>query len=301
MAGVRVGFIGVGLMGWGMARNVLAKGFRLSVMAHRKREAIDDLVQRGADEVQTAAEMTRRSDFVVLCVTGTPQVEDLIYRDDGVLAGAHAGLTIIDTSTCEPDSTERLQADLASHGVSLIDAPLSRTPDHAWRGELTSFVGGPEELVERCRPIIETWASVIIPTGAKVGSAHAVKLVNNLVSIGYSALWSECYAMVAKLGMEPGVFREIVSNSGMNCGNFQNYSKYVCDGDPQGHKFSLANCLKDMSYYERLASRHKAVTPISDGALLMLRIGHSLGLEDRYMPEFYDIFARVSGLPDAAM
>jgi len=300
MTGKKVGFIGVGLMGWGMARNVLAKGFELTVMAHHKRQAIDDLVQRGAREVQTPSEIARTADFVVLCVTGTPQVEDLIYRDDGLLAGAHDGLTIIDTSTCEPDATERLYNDLATYGVTLVDAPLSRTPDQAWSGELTSFVGGPDELVERCRPIIETWASVIIPTGAGVGSAHAIKLVNNLVSIGYAALWSECYAMVGKLGMEPAVFREIVSNSGMNCANFQNFSKYVCDGDPNGHKFSLANCLKDLSYYERLASAQGAATPMSDGALLMLRIGHSLGLGDRYMGEFYDILARVNGLPDGA-
>lgn len=300
MNGKKVGFIGVGLMGWGMARNVLGKGFDLMVMAHNKRQAVDDLVQRGAREAKSPAEIARWADFVVLCVTGTPQVNDLIYRDDGLLAGAHDGLTIIDTSTCEPDATERLYKDLATHGVSLIDAPLSRTPDQAWSGELTSFVGGSNELVEHCRPVIETWASVIIATGAGVGSAHAIKLVNNLVSIGYAALWSECYAMVRKLEMKPAVFREIVSNSGMNCANFQNFSKYVCDGDPNGHKFSLANCLKDMSYYERLASTHKAATPMSDGALLMLRVGHSMGLGDHYMGEFYDILARLNGLPDGA-
>ncbi|WP_282607712.1 NAD(P)-dependent oxidoreductase [Pelagibius sp. Alg239-R121] len=295
-----VGFIGVGLMGWGMAKNVVEKGYPLRVMAHRKREAVDDLIGRGASEVSTPKGMAEQADVIVLCVTGAPQVEDLLRRDDGILAGAREGLTIIDTSTSEPDLTERLYAELGARGITFFDAPLSRTPAHAWDGELTTYVGGPEELVEQWTPLLSTWASVVIPAKGPVGSAHATKLINNLIAIGYAAIWSECYSMISKIGVAPETFREIVSNSGMNCGNFQNYSKYVCDGDPDAHQFALSNCLKDISYYQRLATRNDAATFMSDGALQLLKLGKTMGYEEKNISEMVDIVAKLNGQGERA-
>ncbi|GMG84630.1 NAD(P)-dependent oxidoreductase [Paralimibaculum aggregatum] len=281
-----VGFIGVGLMGWGMAKNAVEKGFPLRVVAHRKRKAVEDLVARGAEERAGAAELAAECDIIVLCVTGSPQVEANIAEIRG---RARPGLTIIDSTTADPGSTEALAASLAEDDITLIDAPLSRTPAHAWDGELTTYVGGPAAEIERIRPLLETWASAIIPTGGPVGSAHALKLVNNLIGIGYAAIWSEAYAMVERLGVPPAVLHEVVTNSGMTCGNFQNYSKYVLEGDNSAHKFALANCLKDLGYYSRLAAEHNAPTLVSDGVLQLLKIGVNLGHGERYMPEMVEI------------
>ena len=146
-----VGFVGVGLMGWGMAKNVVEKGYPLRVIAHRKREAVDDLVTRGAEEVSDLKEMAAQADVVVLCVTGSPEVEATIA---GLLPGARPGLTVLDASTSDPEVTERLAGELAAKGMTLLDIPLSRTPVQAWAGELTTFVGGPAELVERWRPLL---------------------------------------------------------------------------------------------------------------------------------------------------
>jgi hypothetical protein len=295
-----VGFIGVGLMGWGMAKNIVEKGYPLVVMAHRKREAVDDLIGRGASEVTSPKEMAEKADVIVLCVTGAPQVEDILRRDDGILAGAREGLAIIDTSTSEPDLTERLHAELGERGITFFDAPLSRTPAHAWEGELTTYVGGTDALVEKWTPLLSTWASVVIPVKGPVGAAHATKLINNLIGIGYAALWSECYSMISKLGVAPETFREIVSNSGMNCGNFQNYSKYVCEGDPKAHEFALSNCLKDLTYYNRLATRNGSATLMSDGALQMLKLGVTMGYGEKNMPEMIDIVAKLNGQKERA-
>lgn len=295
-----VGFIGVGLMGWGMAKNVVEKGYPLLVMAHRKREAVEDLIGRGASEVSSPKEMAEKADVIVLCVTGAPQVEDLLRREDGILAGARDGLTVIDTSTSEPDLTERLHAELGERGITFFDAPLSRTPAHAWEGELSTYVGGPEELIEKWRPLLSTWASVVIPARGPVGAAHAIKLINNVISIGYAGIWSECYSMISKIGVEPEIFREIVSNSGMNCGNFQNYSKYVCEGDPKAHEFTLSNCLKDITYYNRLATRNGAATFMSDGALQLLKLGNTMGYGERNIPELVDVVAKLNGQKERA-
>jgi 3-hydroxyisobutyrate dehydrogenase-like beta-hydroxyacid dehydrogenase len=281
-----VGFIGVGLMGWGMAKNVVEKGYPLRVVAHRKREAVDDLVGRGAVECADVAEMAAQCDVIAMCVTAAPQVEANVAE---IVKTARPGLTIIDATTSDPEVTARLAAELAERDITLFDAPLSRTPAHAWTGELTTYCGGPAELIEKWRPLLSTWANVIIPVGGPVGSAHSVKLVNNLVALGFAAIWSECYATVKKLGIEPGVFREIVTNSGMNCGNFQNYSKYAVEGDPNAHKFSLENGFKDLVYYNRMANRLKAATLMSDGALQTLKLGVAMGYGHRYMPEMLDV------------
>lgn len=287
-----VGFVGVGLMGWGMAKNVVEKGWPLRVIAHRKREAVEDLVKRGAVEVATLAEMAAQCDTVVLCVTGAPEVQAVVAALTGEGARVRA---IIDTSTSEPDVTARLAADLAAQGVALIDAPLSRTPTHTWAGEATTYVSGGAASVEKYGDLLSAWASVVIPIDGPPGTAHAVKLVNNLVAIGYSALWSESYAMVAKLGVDPSTFREVITNSGMNCLNFQNFSKYPCEGVPDAHKFSLANCLKDVRYYSRMADEHGAARLVSAGVLEMLKAGVNMGLGETYTPQMGDVLLRLNG------
>lgn len=287
-----VGFVGVGLMGWGMAKNAVEKGYPVRVVAHRKREAVDDLVGRGAVECSTVAAMAAECDAIVLCVTGAPQVEAVVAE---ILTTAREGLTILDSSTSEPDVTERLAAELATRGITLIDAPLSRTPQHTWDGEATTYVGGPLELVEKWRPLLSTWANVVIPVNGPVGAAHALKLVNNLVALGYAAIWAECYAMVKKVGADPAVFREIVTNSGMNCGNFQSFSKYAVEGDAGAHKFTIVNGAKDLTYYSRLANKLGAATLMSDGALQTLKLGVAMGMGERFMPQIGDIVLALNG------
>lgn len=287
-----LGFIGVGLMGWGMAKNAVEKGFPLRVIAHRKREAVDDLVGRGAVECASVAEMAGQCDVIALCVTGSPQVEAAVAE---IVTTARPGLILIDSTTADPASTARLAEELATREITLIDAPLSRTPAHAWAGELTTYVSGPPETIETVRPILESWANVVILTGGPAGSAHALKLINNLVGIGYSAVWSEAYALVERLGLEPKALHEIVSNSGLNCGNFQNYSKYVLEGDPTGHKFALSNCLKDLTYYNQLAATRTAPTLVSDGVLQTLKLAANLGHGERYMPEMIEVFRSLKG------
>lgn len=283
-----VGFIGVGLMGWGMAKNAVEKGLSTLVIAHRKREAVDDLVTRGAVEVSTVQEMASKADFIVLCVTGSPQVEENL---DKIMETMRPGLVVIDTSTAEPASTRIL----AKKGGTLVDAPLSRTPSHAWDGELTTFVSGSDEIIEKVRPVLSAYASVIIPVGGEAGTAHSIKLVNNLVSIGYASLWSECYATLKKLDVVPDTFREIVRNSGMICGNFETFSKYVCDGDPNSHKFSLENCQKDITYYTRMADSLSADRSISSGVLGLLDKSVEMGMEERFLPELVDSILKING------
>lgn len=287
-----LGFVGVGLMGWGMAKNAVEKGFSVQVVAHTKREAVDDLVTRGAVEVSSVADMAKSVDCIVLCLTGSPQVEEVISK---IIPAMKPGLVVIDTSTAEPESTRKLAIMLADAGGALIDAPLSRTPSHAWDGELTTFVSGPDVLRARVQPVLEAWATAIISVSDQVGAAHSIKLVNNLVAIGYASIWSECYATLRKLNIAPEIFREVIRNSGMLCGNFENFSKYAIDGDPNGHKFSLSNCQKDLTYYARMAEGLQADQPVSGSVLRLLDQSIKQGMGGKFLPELVDSVLKTNG------
>src|SRR6478735_350596 len=123
-----IGFIGIGMMGHGMAKNLLAKGYALTFKANRNRANLDDLLAAGAKEAKTNAECARAADIVFICVTGSPQVEDIVYGKDGLMEAARPGLLVVDCSTAEPASTTKIRADLSARGAKLVDAPLARTP-----------------------------------------------------------------------------------------------------------------------------------------------------------------------------
>ena len=114
----RIGFIGVGFMGHGMAKNLVEKGHPLTIMGHRNRAPVDDLIKRGAKEAKSAADVAKNSDIVFLCVTGSAEVEALVRRADGLKAGAQKGLIIVDCSTSDPNSTMALAAELKSAGIA---------------------------------------------------------------------------------------------------------------------------------------------------------------------------------------
>ena len=211
----RVGFVGVGLMGHGMAKNIVEKGFPLTVIAHRNREPVEDLKQRGAKEVSSLRELAENSDIVVLCVTGSPQVEATLTGPEG-LASAGKKLIVCDCSTADPSSTLKLAELLAPQGITLVDAPLSRTPKDAEAGTLDVMAGGDDAIFERVRPVLETFAGRIVRTGP-VGSGHTMKLLNNFVSLGYAALYSEALTLGAKAGLTPQVFDSVIRDGRMDC------------------------------------------------------------------------------------
>jgi 3-hydroxyisobutyrate dehydrogenase-like beta-hydroxyacid dehydrogenase len=127
----RIGLIGVGLMGHGIGKNILAKGYPLTIMAHRNRAPVESLIALGAHEATTPADIAAESDLVILCVTGTPQIEAIIYGEHGLAFAERQGLIIADCSTAEPQSTLKIAADLAKHGVHFVDTPMTRTPKEA--------------------------------------------------------------------------------------------------------------------------------------------------------------------------
>ena len=250
----RIGFVGVGLMGHGMAKNLLKNGFEVTVMAHKNRKPIEDLVAQGAAEATSPKGVTERSDVVILCVTGAPQVEQVVYGKSGVLEAVRQGLTLLDCSTSEPALCERVAKDLAEHGADYADAPLARSPAEAEAGKLNTMVGADERVFGAVRPILEAFCENIFYMGA-VGAGARTKLIYNLITMGHAALIAEALCACAATGVDLARFAKVVGGGGANSGIFQMIvPKILEQNDYSGLKFSLANASKDLRYYNRMVS-----------------------------------------------
>jgi 3-hydroxyisobutyrate dehydrogenase-like beta-hydroxyacid dehydrogenase len=295
MTKTQVGFIGLGLMGSGMAKNILAKGNDLLVMAHRNRAPIDALVAAGAREVKSAAEMAAAADMIVLCVTGSPEVEALIRGEAGIKAGAKPGLLVIDCSTSDPVSTKALGAELAEAGIDLVDAPLSRTPKEAEAGTLDVMVGASDPAFAKAKPIIECFAGKIVHVGPS-GAGHTMKLLNNFVSITYAAAYSEALALGAKAGIGPAAFHAVIGGGRMSCGFYETFMQYVVGRDRDAHKFTLRNAHKDMRYLMGLANSVGSANVVAPVVKSYLASAEAMGKGDDYLPMLSDHVAALNGV-----
>ncbi len=290
----RIGFIGLGAMGSGMAANLLAKGFPLSVLAHRRREAIDDLVAKGAIEAKTARELAMASDIVVLCVTGSPQVEQAIKGPEG-LASAGKPLLIIDCSTSNPSTTVALAADLAANGITLIDAPLARTPKEAAEGKLDVMSGGAPKVFARAKPVFDAFAARVIHTGP-TGSGHTMKLLNNFISMGYSAIYSEALTLGVKAGLTPQVFDSVIRGSRMDCSFYQAFFDFVLNRNENAQRFAMVNALKDMSYLASFAQATGVANPIGAAVRNSFATAVATGHGEAFVPALSDVIAGLNGV-----
>ena len=159
VANCRVGFIGMGFMGHGMAANLLKSGYGLTVMAHHKRQAVEDLILRGAVEASSPAEVATASDIVFLCVSGAEQVRALLVGEKGIATSARPGTIIVDCTTSPPKTLLALQQEYPQ--LIFVDAPLGRSPREAWEGKLSIMVGADETTFQSLLPTLRSFASTI--------------------------------------------------------------------------------------------------------------------------------------------
>jgi 3-hydroxyisobutyrate dehydrogenase-like beta-hydroxyacid dehydrogenase len=290
----KIGFIGLGAMGSGMAANLLSKGWPLTVMAHRKREAVEQLKAQGASEAATPKALALASDVVVLCVTGSEEVQQLLSGPDGLLASGKRML-LIDCSTSNPAVTIKLAAELSEQGITLVDAPLARTPKEAAEGKLDVMAGGSADGIARARPILEAFAARIIETGP-AGTGHTMKLLNNFVSMGYSAIYSEALMIAAKAGLTPQVFDSVLRGSRMDCGFYQAFFEFVLNRNENAQRFAMANALKDMSYLASLAQALQVVNPVGAAVRNSFATAVAAGRGQSFVPALSDVIAAANGV-----
>ena len=290
----KIGFIGLGFMGHGIAKNIVEKGYTLTVLGRKKREAVDDLIVRGAKEVKSAQEVAVHSDIIFLCVTGSPQVEAILRGDGGLKQGLKAGSIVVDCSTSDPNSTLALAGELSDLKVDYADAPLGRTPKEAWAGTLDTMVGAKDDVFAKLKPVLETWAGKVVHIGG-VGDGHKMKLLNNFLSLGYGALYAEALALAAKVGVSPQRFDSVIRGGRMDCGFYQTFMQWTLDGNRDAHKFTIANAFKDLRYLESMADAAGLVNMMGNATKNTFAVAAAQSPDD-YVPMLTDHIARLNNV-----
>jgi 3-hydroxyisobutyrate dehydrogenase-like beta-hydroxyacid dehydrogenase len=285
----KIGMIGIGLMGHGIASNILRHGYALSVLEHPGNQPLAELKKAGARPHQSAATLAADSEVVILCVTGTAQVEAVILAEDGLVKAIRPGMVVIDCSTALPSSTERVARAVQEAGGRFLDAPMTRTPKEAAEGRLNLLVGGDAELFDEVHPLLSAFAENITHVGP-VGSGHRMKLLHNYVSLGSVALLAEAAACALRAGIAPEVFIEILAKGGGGGTALERITPYLLARDGSGLKFAMANAQKDLSYYNSMAEQAGAVRDIAQAVLDTFTKAAAIG-PDRLVPELVSILA----------
>lgn len=288
-----IGFIGAsGLMGHGIAKNLLAKGYAVSLTVHRNQDRVADLLAAGAKQAPGAAELGV-CDVVILCVTGSPQVEGSLLGPNGVLSRARAGLIVIDTSTSEPESTAHLAALCRERGATLVDAPLARSPVEAELGRLNTMVGADPEVFARIQPVLQAYCENIFHVGGP-GAGHVIKLLNNFVGQAICTATAEAFAVGAKAGVDARQLVDVISAGAVNSGLFQAMAKTL-NGDFTGLRFELDNARKDLRYYTHLAEQVNVPSLVGDAVHQSLATASALGHGTKFVPALVSAQEQLTG------
>ncbi len=284
----RIGMVGIGMMGHGIASNLLKHGHELAVLEHAGNQPLDTLKAAGALTFASAAELAARSEVMILVLTGSPQVEAVLTGADGVLAGLKAGSVVIDCSTAIPSSTIRMAEAVAKTGSAMLDAPMTRTPKEAAEGRLNLLVGGDATLLETCRALLACFAENITHVGA-VGSGHSMKLLHNYVSLGSVALIAEAAACAQRNGVAPDVFVDVLAKGGGGGIALERLKPYLLAKDTSGLRFSIANASKDMGYYQTMAGDAQAHLAIAAAVLATLQGADAMAAPGALLPELVSL------------
>lgn len=200
MAKERLGFIGIGIMGLPMAKNLLKAGYPLTVHS-RTRSKADPLIEAGANWADTPAKVATGSDIVITCVTDTPDVQQVLLGKNGVIETANPGLICIDMSTISPAETKKMGEILAKKNVTLIDAPISGGQIGAIEAKLSIMAGGPKDAVEKVRPILDSMGKTVTYCGPS-GSGQITKLANQIMVIHTIMSIAEGLAFAEKANLD---------------------------------------------------------------------------------------------------
>ena len=264
----RIGFVGIGLMGRQMGQRLLTAGFPLQIW-NRSKEKAGELLAAGAQWGDSPAACARTADVVITMVTDSNASEEVICGRDGVLAGAHPGLILIDMASIAPEMSRSLAARAGASGVAMLDAPVTGNPKVAADGKLGIMAGGPKEAYDACLPVFQAMGVKIIHVGEN-GKGTTLKLINNLIlGVAIEAV-AEALVLAGKAGIDPVKVLEITSVGGARTGAMETRGARMIRHDFSPH-FSANNMYKDLSQAMQLAGEVGAFLPATGIALEMLR------------------------------
>jgi 3-hydroxyisobutyrate dehydrogenase-like beta-hydroxyacid dehydrogenase len=282
----RIGMVGIGLMGHGIATNIVKHGYPLTVLEHAGNQPLDTLKAAGVRTRSSGTALAAESDVVIVCVTGSPQVEAVLLGAGGVLAGLQPGALVVDCSTALPSSTIRLAAAVREAGGRFIDAAMTRTPREAAEGRLNLLVGAERSDFDEIRPLLATFAENITHAGP-VGAGHRMKLLHNYVSLGFIALLAEAAALGQHVGKHGRV--DVGALRARGGAALERVKPYLLARDTSSLKFAMANAQKDLGYYTAMAAESDSAGQIAAAVLRTFEAGVRDGGPDAMVLELVSL------------
>jgi 4-hydroxybutyrate dehydrogenase/sulfolactaldehyde 3-reductase len=291
----RIGFVGLGRMGRPMASNLVRKGFGLSVYDINP-AAVRTLVEAGAKPANGVPGVVEGSDVIVTMLPSGIEVDAIANGPDGIFAHARSGQLVMDMSTVEPRTTDKLAAEAARRGLAFVDAPVGRLASHADRGESLFMVGGTEADFKRVLPLLQAMGTTIHHCGP-AGSGIRTKLVNNLLAVASCQLNAEALALSQRLGLDLAKTLEVIHGTTATNGQLKlNWPGKVLAGDTApGFSIDLAH--KDLSLIIAAAQAETMALPMVAAAREAFTMARTAGHGGNDFSAIVDWFCSVSGAP----
>jgi 3-hydroxyisobutyrate dehydrogenase-like beta-hydroxyacid dehydrogenase len=285
-----VGFVGLGGMGAGLVKNLLARGVPVSVL-DRRADAVDTAVERGAHAATSAIELAAENDVLMVCVNTADDSEELIL---GALEHLGPGKIVVEHTTTNPDSIARLDAAVRATGAEFAEAPMTRTPLHADRGEVNVLYGGPGELLEKLRPLFDCYAENVFHVGP-LTHAIKLKLIHNYIAFANVASWCEGFALAAREELDMTRVIDIISAAGGKSGMMDLYGRSTLERDFEP-LMSLANAMKDVGYYVDWLKQAGLPAFMADAVHQTYALASIMGHGDESCTAVIKAYERLSGV-----
>jgi 2-hydroxy-3-oxopropionate reductase len=226
----RIGFIGLGIMGKPMSENLMKAGYELTVYNRSSRPSLSQLALLGAKTGASPRQVAQNSDVVIIMVTDTPDVEQVVLGREGVIEGVRRGMTVIDMSTISPSVTKMIAGRLSGVGVSMLDAPVSGGEKGAKEGTLAIMVGGPQEAYDDCLPLFQAMGKKVTRMGEN-GAGQLTKLANQILVACSMLAVSECMVFAKKAGLDQNKVIEALSAGAASSWTLSNLAPRAVDRD----------------------------------------------------------------------
>lgn len=283
----KVGFIGLGSMGKGMASNCVRRGFRLLVHDIRP-DPVEDLVALGAERGDSISAIASQCDTIITVLPSGREVEEVVLSAEGIFASARPGTLVIDLSTIEPDTTDKMHADAKAGGFRAIDAPIGRLAWHADRGESLFMVGGAREDFQAALPLLEAMGSTIHYCG-EGGAGTRTKLINNYLAIILCQLNAEALSLSQRFGLNLETTLEVIHGTTATNGQLKvNWPNKVLAGDTDpGFTIDLAH--KDLSLILQAANKERVPLPVAAVAREAFSVARAQGYGGQDFSSMVDV------------
>ena len=292
----RVGFIGIGTMGSAIARNIRKAGMAVAFVIHDERDRANavTLTEDGAEQADGYESLVADSDVIMLSLPDSTTVESVVMGEHGIGTHLQSGQVVVDLSTSYPPSTRAIAAVLEARGVAFMDAPLSGSRPQAEAGTLTVICGGRRTAFERIRPILATFSAEAVHIG-DVGSGHAVKLINNFLSLLNLAAICEMLPFAQKYGLCLQELYSTLSKSGANSVMLERMMPRLLKRD-FSVTFKQAFAHKDLRYFNDLTREEGVPTPLAASLLSVYDMAAAKGYGERDMTSQLQFWEEMSGV-----